>query len=69
MHITGAMIGSSLTLDLTGATDMILRGPLLIKSGDAIITSANIGLKATSEEFMLTADVANPEDPKARSRG
>lgn len=69
LHVTGAMMGSSLTMDLTPAADGILRGPLVAKSGDATLVSANIGLTANSEEFTLLVDVASPEDPKIRSRG
>ena len=68
LHVTGAMMGSSLTLDLTPAADGVLRGPLLAKSGDATLVSANIGLTAKKEEFTLLVDVESPEDPKIRSR-
>ena len=69
LHIAWAMIGSSLALDLIPGNDGMLRGPLLVKSGDAILTSANVWLTVTKEEFSLIVDVASPEDPKVRSRG
>jgi hypothetical protein len=70
MKVTGAMIGSSLDIDL-GSSDKtgILSGPLLLKSGEDTIISANLELKATTDQFMLSVDVASPEDEKIRSRG
>ena len=62
-------MGSSLALDLTPGSDGTLRGPLLVKSGDATLLSADITLVAKKEEFTLIVDVASPEDAKVRSRG
>ncbi len=69
LHVTWAMIGSSLSLDLTPAADGMLRGPMLVKSGDATLISADIGLIAKKEEFTLIVDVANPDDAKVKSHG
>ncbi len=41
----------------------------MVKSGDALIASADVALKATKEELSLILDVASPEDPKVKSHG
>jgi hypothetical protein len=70
LRVTGAMIGSSLDMDLSSSDkSTVISGPLVIKSGDETVISADVSLKATRDQFMLVLDVASPEDPKIRSRG
>ena len=64
LHITGAMAGSNLTIDLTPGADGMLRGPVLLKSGNAEVFRANAGLRLTGERFGIVLDIANPEDQK-----
>jgi hypothetical protein len=61
------MIGSSLALDLTPGTGGLLRGPLTLKSGDAVVASAEVGLRASREAFGLVLDIISPEDPSMKS--
>ena len=64
LHITGAMAGSNLTIDLAPGADDMLRGPVLLKSGNTEVFRANAGLRLTGERFGIVLDIANPEDPK-----
>jgi hypothetical protein len=64
------MIGTSLDMNLTSSGKLgMISGPLIVKSGDETLISADVTLKATKDQFMLSLDVASPEDPKIRSRG
>lgn len=66
-HLKGAMIGSSLTLDLTPGTDGMLHGPLLLKSGDEVVIEATVGLILNKEKIHLVLDVPNPDMPDISS--
>ncbi len=66
-HLGGAMIGSSLKMDLLPGTGSMLRWPLILKSGDDTLVSADIWLQVSREQLTLMLDVISPEDPSMKS--
>lgn len=60
LSVVGAVIGKSLSLDLTKSSDDIIRGPLVVKSWSDEISHASIGLRLIPERFLLTVDMPMP---------
>jgi hypothetical protein len=67
LKIAGAMIGSSLLIDLKDDGKDILKGPFSVKAGDESVIDAQMALLAMREHFSLAVDIANPTDPSYRS--
>ena len=67
LKITGAMVGSSLLLDLKDDGNGTLKGPLSVKSGETPVVDAAVEMKAEKEKFRLALDIANPEDPSYKT--
>lgn len=60
LHVHGAVIGNTLALDLEKGNDDMIRGPIVVKSGNTESFKADMGLRVTPERFSLALDMAIP---------
>lgn len=61
--VNGTMPLGSLSVNLTEGTDGMIRGPVIVKSGEESIFSANLGLTIAREKLAIILDVLSQSMP------
>ena len=54
LHLHGAAVGTTLSLDLDTKNGDMMQGPVILRSGNTEMFTADLGLRATPERFFLS---------------